>query len=43
VPVGCPLVHICAALKVNSISNEGHQYAVESLVCIHLVKEHKTM
>jgi hypothetical protein len=30
-----------ATLGVSSISNEGLQYAIESLIHIHLVKEHR--
>jgi hypothetical protein len=33
------LYHV--ALKVSSISNEGIQYTFESLIRIHLVKEHR--
>jgi hypothetical protein len=33
------LYHV--ALRVSLISNKGLQYAVESLICIHLVKEHR--
>jgi hypothetical protein len=34
------LYHV--TLRVSSISNEQLQYAIESLVCIHLMKEHMT-
>jgi hypothetical protein len=30
-----------AVIRVSSISNEGLHYAIESLIRIHLVKEHR--